>query len=169
MPDDLRTLSDGELLRLLGAVPDELKRRGLVRSTRKSPTGELAEALVARTLGTEIEGGRDEGWDLKDAAGRRVQVKGCRCPNVDATTQFGDMDLDPENQRFDDFVGVVFDPDYVVREAWRMPWATVERLAKTRYGRRRLYVRDVIRAVEEGDKSITKFDLGQDPPDGGAH
>lgn len=130
---------------------------GLVRSTRRSPVGEIAETLVARAVGTEVAGGRDEGWDVRDAAGSRLQVKACRCEDVKADTQFGDLDLDPGNQRFNEFVGLVFDPDYSVRDAWRMPWSTVNKLARTVRGRRRLYVRDVIRRVESGDPPFRDF------------
>src|SRR5690349_17966931 len=101
MTVDLTTLTQRELLALLGALPEELRRRGLVRSTRKSPAGEIAEALVAAALGTVLPEGRDEGFDVRDANDSRIQVKGCRCETIDATTQFGDLDLDTAKQRFD--------------------------------------------------------------------
>src|SRR3954447_24441356 len=99
MTVDLTALTQRELLALLGDLPEELRRRGLVRSTRKSPTGEVAEALVAAALGTVLPEGRDEGFDVQDDNGSRIQVKACRCEAVDATTQFGDLDLNPANPR----------------------------------------------------------------------
>lgn len=167
---DLEGLGDDELLRLFGEIPTELKRRGLVRSERKNPTGEIAEALVARALETELLPGRDTGHDLVDPATEsRVQVKGCRIVDTDAPThtqQFGDIDLLDED-RFDELVGVVFDKHYGVAEAWRMPSAEVQRLARTVRGKARLNLNDVRRAFREEGSAITAFELLPDAADVG--
>lgn len=159
---DLEGLGDDELLRLFGEIPTELKRRRLVRSERKNPTGEIAEALVARALQTDLLPGRDTGHDLVDPATEsRIQVKGCRVVDSEARTsaqQFGDIDL-LDDDRFDELVGVVFDKHYGVTEAWRMPRAEVQRLARTVRGKARLNIDVVRRAFREEGSAITAFEV----------
>lgn len=158
---DLRKLSVSELLKLLGELPFELMRRGLIRSARKNPTGELAERYVAQSLGTQPITGRDTGFDVVEPRTEsRLQVKGSRLltETTPAGQQWGDIEF-LESDRFDEFVGVVLDRHYRVRYAWRMPRQTVQNLARTVRGKARLYVRDVQRAQANGDASIQDMEL----------
>jgi hypothetical protein len=159
MTSDLGPLSDLEVFARWIEVMEELKRRGLVRSLNSTPLGGYAEALVARQLGTEPLTGRDAGYDVIDPANEsRVQVKARRYSTGSATTHFGEFDQ-LEQHRFDEFVGVLFNEDFTVRAAWRMPWVTVDRLAGTVRDKRRLYIRDVEKAVD--DPTVAEFPIDQ--------
>jgi hypothetical protein len=165
---DFDELSDLEVFARWTETMRELKRRGLIRSLGSNPLGGYAEALVARHYGTEPEVGRDKGYDVvRPDSGATVQVKGRRYARGSSTTHFGEFDLFAE-RRFNEFVGVVFDEDFTVRSAWHMPWETVDRLAATVRGKRRLYIRDVEKAIAAGDETITELQLDQkdmSPPD----
>ena len=52
--ENLNGLTIAELLKAHGAVLDELKRRGVVRS-KNNPTGDYAEWLAATRLGLKLE------------------------------------------------------------------------------------------------------------------
>jgi hypothetical protein len=87
-------------------------------------------------------------------------VQGRRYATGSSTTHFGEFDLF-DDQRFDEVVGVVFNEDFTVRNAWHMPWETVNRLAATVRGKRRLYIRDVEKALAAGDETIGELQLDQ--------
>ncbi len=160
--ESLSSLGELELLGLWVQVMKALKQRGLVRSAGSTPLGGYAETLVARRYGTDVLQGQDDGYDVVDPATKsRLQVKARRYVAGASTTHFGEFDLF-DQRRFDEFVGVVFNEDFTVRTAWRMPWTTVDLLAATVRGKRRLYIRSVLLASAE-DASITEIQLDQGP------
>ena len=57
---DLEAMSELELLQTRGAVIDELRRRGVVR-TANNPIGDYTEWLVCNRLGLEIQGNNQAG------------------------------------------------------------------------------------------------------------
>lgn len=73
MPMDLESVRTQELLRLYSEILSELLRRGVIRS-RNAPVGDLAEHLVAISLGGELAPPSAKSWDVQ-ADGRRLQVK----------------------------------------------------------------------------------------------
>lgn len=72
----VRTSSSRELLRLYGALLSELTNRGVLRS-RNAPAGDLAEHLAAAVYDGALAPASEKSWDVRDSAGRTVQVK-CR-------------------------------------------------------------------------------------------
>lgn len=73
VPMDLESVRTQELLRLYSEILSELLRRGVIRS-RNAPVGDLAEHLVAISLGGELAPPSAKSWDVQ-ADGRRLQVK----------------------------------------------------------------------------------------------
>ena len=106
----------------------ELRRREAIRS-ENSPTGDLAEALVAEFYGVELAAGSTAGYDLKLRNGRRVQVKARRRTPRSKPSHYGVMrglDQDP----FDLLVVVHLDENFGVESAYRLPIAVVKQLAR---------------------------------------
>lgn len=123
-----RTIS--ELLSLHGAVLDELKSRGIVRS-KNNPTGDYAEWLVSARLGLALETNSAKGFDATDSQGLRYQIKGRRVTPDNPSTQLGVIrNLDSHD--FDFLIAVVFDRDWTVLRAAKIPHSVVSTLATFR-------------------------------------
>lgn len=123
-----RTIS--ELLSLHGAVLDELKSRGVVRS-KNNPTGDYAEWLVSARLGLALETNSAKGFDATDSQGLRYQIKGRRVTPDNPSTQLGVI-RNLDGRDFDFLVAVVFDRDWTVLRAAKIPHGVVGTLASFR-------------------------------------
>jgi hypothetical protein len=119
-----------ELLAAHSAVLDELKRRGVVRSLN-NPTGDYAEWLVAEHLGLSLQGNSEKGYDATDGAGFRYQIKGRKLSPSNASTQLGVI-RNLDKQEFDFLIAVVFDADWQVKSAAKIPHGVIADLAKHR-------------------------------------
>lgn len=139
-------------------VMNELKSRNLIRATNSAPLAGYARSLVARYFGAEPYEGPDVGYDLQLVDGRTVRVKACRDPGGRSSASFDFNHRDDE--RFSDFVGVVFDKDLSVKVAVQMPWEAVIRLAEDSERKRRLHIRDLREAIDRDD-TIRELDFGQ--------
>ena len=73
---DLKLLGVAELLLLHASVLDELRARGVVRSSN-GPAGDYAELLFSRAFGWYLVNNSLAGFDATDAEGTRYQIK-CR-------------------------------------------------------------------------------------------
>lgn len=123
-----RTIS--ELLSLHGAVLDELKTRGIVRS-KNNPTGDYAEWLVSKRLGLALEPNSAKGFDATDSQRLRYQIKGRRVTPDNPSTQLGII-RNLDGRDFDFLVGVVFDADWKVLRAAKIPHDVVRTLTTPR-------------------------------------
>lgn len=128
--DNLTSVTISELLQFHGAVIDELKRRGVVRS-KNNPTGDYAEWLAATRLGLMLESNSAKGFDATDSQGLRYQIKGRRVTLDNPSTQLGVI-RNLEEKDFDFLLAVIFDADWRVLRAARIPHRTVENLATFR-------------------------------------
>lgn len=120
---DLVTLESASLPELLGtysAVIDEFVRRGISR-TRDAPTGQLAEALVARALGAKLAANSMKSWDCVRSDGKTVQVKS-RVLGRDKPGLIRYRQLSPfRSWDFDFAVVVLFAADYSIHRATELP------------------------------------------------
>lgn len=128
-PDPVRSVqrsSTVALLRLYGAILDELLHRGVVRS-RNAPAGDFAEHLALIVYGGELAPPSAKSFDLRAKDDRRVQVK-CR---VVRPKQSGGNYSFLRSWEFDVcvFVQLSF-VDYGVVSAVEVPRAGVESLAQ---------------------------------------
>ena len=73
----LRDAADEELPVVWALAMEELRRRGIVRSSN-NPVADIAEALVADTLGLRLAPKGAQGYDAEGDDGRRYQVKSRR-------------------------------------------------------------------------------------------
>ena len=86
-----------ELLRNLGDILAELRRRGICRS-ENLPTGDLAEYLACKALGLSLAEKSAKGFDATDLDGLRYQVKGRRITQWNPSTQLSairELDASP--------------------------------------------------------------------------
>ena len=122
------TATTAELLASYGAILTALRERGVIR-TENSPVGDVAEWLAARAFGLELAANSGVGWDGRDAAGVRYQIKSRRITRWSSSRQLGTMrglDGDP----FDVLLGVLFDEQCAVTRAALIPIAIVRTLAR---------------------------------------
>lgn len=129
-PNNFTELTIPELLAAHSAVLDELRKREVIRS-KNNPTGDYAEWLVSKKLGLTLETNSAKGFDAKDKHGLRYQIKGRRVTQENKSTQLGVIrNLDSKD--FDFLVAVVFDENWQVQTAAKIPHQTVHLLAAFR-------------------------------------
>jgi len=75
--EQLASLNVGSVLDLFVAVADDLKRRGITRSTN-NPVADLAELYFEQALGLSRAPKSTKGYDATDPEGRRYEIKGRR-------------------------------------------------------------------------------------------
>lgn len=124
---DFTALSETELLRFHAGVIDELLRRGVVR-TANNPIGDYTEWLVRDRLGLALEPNSRTSYDGIDAAGIRYQIKGRRSKRPTGNVQFSVI-RNLEKCAFDYLIAVVFNPDYTIRFAAKIPHTVVSEVA----------------------------------------
>ena len=150
---DLQAMSELELLQTRGAVIEELRRRGVVR-TANNPIGDYTEWLVCSRLELKIQGNSQAAFDAVDPQnGDRYQIKGRRSNSN--SVQFSSI-RNLENHGFDFVVAVVFNEDYSIRFAFRIAHAAVPALAHYQAHTNGLNLILTERAVEQdGVEDIT--------------
>ncbi len=152
---DFDGLTDLQVFGRWAEVMHELARRELIWSG-KSPLADYAELLVARHYGVEPLKGTTPGHDLITAVGRKVQVKSRRFGPGSKPSHFGEF-AEFGEQRFDDFVGVLFEADFEVRAAYCAPYSWVAEHVKSVKGKHRLY----IKAVLDDADTLERLELDQ--------
>jgi hypothetical protein len=127
---DLTSLTETELLQTHARVINELRSRGVVR-TGNNPIGDYTEWLVCDRLGLILQPNSRAACDGIDSAGIRYQIKG-RC----STRSTGDVQFSVvrnlEQNGFDFLIAVVFNSDYTIRFAAKIPHSIVSEVAAYR-------------------------------------
>lgn len=119
--------STGDLLGDWAAVMRELRSRGVIR-TNNNPVGDIAETIVHGHYGGERANFSQAGWDVKTAAGERIQVKSMR--TTPTTTR---KNLSPIRDReYDSIVVVLFDEEFQVTDGLKLTRGIAEELASWR-------------------------------------
>jgi hypothetical protein len=116
---DLTGLTPPELLVLHSQVADELRERGITRSSN-NPTGDLAEYLFCKAFGWEQAGNSQANIDAIAPDGTRYQIKGRRITRFNNSRQMSAI-RDMAESRFDFLAGVIFKEDYTVLRAALVP------------------------------------------------
>ena len=121
----LREMSLVDLLRLYGNVETKFLRRKIMRK-QGGVVGGYTEELVRSGLGLVDEGHNTKDIDAKDPRNcEKYQIKGRRGGNV---MLGGISSLVP--RKFDFLVGVIFNKDFTVRRAAKIPYSVVVETAK---------------------------------------
>lgn len=124
---NLVNLSTLDLLVAHSSVLNELRRRGVVRSSN-NPTGDYAEWLVSSRLGLSLADKSAKGYDAVDEKGVRYQIKARRTSPESFSTQLGVI-RNLEGNDFDVLIAVVFDKEWNVSMAASMTHDAVGRTA----------------------------------------
>jgi hypothetical protein len=120
---ELSRLSTPDLLKIHAQVLAELRNRQVVRS-ENAPTGDYAEWLCVQRLGLVLQKNSALGFDAIDSIGTKFQIKGRRVTPANKSVQLGAIrDLDRSD--FDFLVGILFDQNYSVTLALKIPHAVV--------------------------------------------
>ena len=118
---DLTRLTPPELLQLHAKVSDELRERGVTRSSN-NPTGDLAEYLFCKAFGWSQADNSKANVDALDSEGIRYQIKGRRITRFNNSRQLSAI-RDMAGSHFDFLAGVLFSEDYTVMRAALIPHA----------------------------------------------
>jgi hypothetical protein len=112
-----------ELLGDWAAVMRALRERGVIR-TNNNPVGDIAEFIVAAHVQGERSGSSQAGWDVKAPNGDLIQVKGARQTADNNRSKLGAIRKDEYHY----VIAVIFDEEFRVTEALRIPRDVVEEL-----------------------------------------
>lgn len=118
---DLTGLTPPQLLVLHSEVGDELRRRGITRSSN-NPTGDLAEYLFCRAFAWKQADNSQANVDALGLDGTRYQIKGRRITRFNKSRQLSAI-RDMAGSHFDYLAGVLFSEDYTVLRAALIPHA----------------------------------------------
>ncbi len=125
--ESLEALTVARLLGHSREVLHELRRRGVVR-TGNAPAGDVAEWLVQRATGGELAPNSQPSWDVLTPGGERLQVKARIVTNPRTA---GERQLSVfRSWTFDAGVLVLFDDDFAVWKAARVPVETLRLAAR---------------------------------------
>lgn len=121
----------GDLLRLYASILDELRQRGVVRSTN-NPVADYAEWLTARALGLRLAGNSSAGYDAVGSDGILYQVKSRRLTKENASRQLSAIRglSTPDADPFQFLVGVLFASDFSIGRAALIPVSVIRAKAK---------------------------------------
>jgi hypothetical protein len=125
---ELKKLTPPELLVMHAAVSEELRRRGVTRSSN-NPVGDLAEHLFCRAFGWKQAPNSMRDADATDDAQARYQIKGRRLTSHNKSRQLSAL-RDLPAQGFDVLAAVLFQEDYRVLRAALIPHSRVVEIAK---------------------------------------
>jgi hypothetical protein len=125
---NLSELTPSQLLSLHAKLGDELRDRGITRSSN-NPTGDLAEYLFCKAFGWTQAGNSQAGFDAFSADGTRYQIKGRRLTIRNKSRQLSAI-RNLQNGKFDFLAAVLFNEDYTVLRAAVIPHAVAKYYAK---------------------------------------
>jgi hypothetical protein len=140
----LPELSPPQLLKLHASIGDELRTRGITRSSN-NPVGDFAEYLFCRAFGWKQADNSAKSADAICSEGRLYQVKSRRPTRHNPSRQLSAMRALDEGG-FDFLAGVIFAEDYTVHRAAIVPHALVlQKSVYVEYTRSwKFYLRDAV-------------------------
>ena len=126
--EQLSAMTEIELLKTHAATIDELMRRNVVK-TRNNPIGDYTAWRVCQALKLDMESNRNKSFDAIDNRGVRYKIKGRR--DESSSVQLSVI-RNLNDVEFDILIAVVFNNDFSIRLAVRMPHQAVARMSKFR-------------------------------------
>lgn len=127
---DLSSPTNLELLRMYAAVMEELRRRNVIR-TANNPVADYTEWLVSDKLGLRLENSSQAGYDAIDHEGNRYQIKGRRVRRSQVSATLSAI-RNLADQGFDWLIAVIFETDFSIRYAAKIPHGLVRDVAAYR-------------------------------------
>lgn len=127
---DITTINIKELLQLQAAAINELRARGVVRTTN-NPLGDYTEWLVASALDLELQENSKSGYDAVSKDKDRpikFQIKGRRVTPENKSRMLSAI-RNYHEKDFDLLAAVIFDENFNILEAWLIPHDIVGKYA----------------------------------------
>ena len=124
---DLRRITPRRLLEMYSEVMEELRRRGVVRSSN-NPVSDYAEVLASQRLGLKLTKGSNKGFHALDRRGNRYQIKARRL-NGRSSRQLGVIRHLKDNP-FDVCIAIIFDRKFRPTEVYRIPISAIRKHGK---------------------------------------
>lgn len=122
---DLDHASTRELLAIFAKVMEQLRKREVVRSSN-NPVADYCESLVVRALKLRRLERSNKGCDaVDDSDGKKYEIKGRRITKHNPSTQLSVI-RGLDSCHFDYLVGVLFDDNFTVTHACRVPREVVK-------------------------------------------
>ncbi|MBA7649018.1 hypothetical protein ES703_56811 [subsurface metagenome] len=122
--NNLEDINEQDLLKLYADLMEELRNRGLIRSSN-NPVADYAEKVAVESLGLTRAGKEERGYDALDKRKRRYQIKGRRVTRHNKSRQLGVI-RNLDEKLFDYLVAVIFNEDFTVSEIWKVPYRFVK-------------------------------------------
>lgn len=151
---NLKEIAPPDLLSLYCTLLDELRKRGIVRSTN-NPVADYAERLISSALNLQLEMKSTTGFDATDNEGNRYEIKARRLTLHNKSRQLSAI-RGLDKNHFNYLAGVLFAEDFSVQRACLIPISVVQRLSVYRQHVNAwiLHLRDPVWEVD-GVKDIT--------------
>ena len=124
----LKSLNEKDLLVLYGDLMEELRKRGVIRSSN-NPVADYAEYIVARKLGLKLQTGSNKGFDAKDRKGLRYQIKSRRITAHNKSLQLGVI-RNLKDRPFDILVAIIFNSDFSINKIYKIPFEVIKKHAR---------------------------------------
>ncbi len=119
-----------ELLRQYAAVLDALAQTEAIRS-KNNPVADYAEWLVAKSLGLHLAPKSSKGFDASDTNGTKYEIKARRL-TADNTSRQVSAIRSIRDRQFDFLAGLLFNHEFNVLRAAKIPWVVVSELSTHR-------------------------------------
>ena len=126
----LKNSSELDLLKLHSLILKELKDREVIRS-KNNPLGDYTEWLVSNKLNLDLARKSSAGHDATDKNGVKYEIKSRRITIENKSRQlsvFRELKL----KKFDFLIAVVFDSNFNIDEAYKIPHDVVFEYANLR-------------------------------------
>jgi len=152
----LQTLTPKQLLQLTGEVIDELRSRGIARSGN-NPLADYTEWLVTVSFGWKLADASVQGYDATDKRTHtRYEIKARRITPRNKSRQLSAI-RDVEGEHFDFLIAVIYDQNFDILRAFKIPREVVQKAGKHSKHTNSLilHARDAL-LDEVGVKDITK-------------
>lgn len=124
----LTSLSNLDLLSLHSGILAVLRSRNVIR-TKNNPVGDYAEWLVSQALDMTLLSNSSPGADAIDTDGLRVQIKARRVTPQNPSRQLSAL-RNYEAADFDYLVAVIFDENYSILDAYKIPHEVIRDYAR---------------------------------------
>jgi hypothetical protein len=121
---NIAQLEDRLLLQAYAAILEELRARGIMRSSN-NPVADYTEWLVCSRLRLRQEPKSTAGFDATDESGRRFEIKARRVTSHSESVQLSAL-RNLAAKHFDYLIGVIYEADFSIRYAAKVPHALIE-------------------------------------------
>lgn len=128
--------------------------------------GAYGEYWVAKRLGLELKTSSTKNIDATDKSDRTYQIKSRRLSGFDKNgeEEFGGVSLE-ENDKFDYLILLLFEPDFKIKSAYKIPFESVAKHATYKKGKYIVRLNDTRMRKLNNDDSVENILIGSENED----